>query len=145
MALASLSQIRIYHNSLSPDVSDPFLEEMSFNAESMLRDWIGNEEYDAAEIGLKDDNLQKDIFRKYRRFANAEMELVMYSALQKLNVVITNAGVIQTAQSQKFGEATVTIASPQQIEKMRAVYFQEAEKLVYGNSGSDELRLKIGG
>jgi hypothetical protein len=61
---------------------------------------------------------------------DAEAELVMYYGVAKLNLKISNLGIVQSSKSTNIGEGNFTIATPEQIRKLREDYVQTAREIV---------------
>jgi hypothetical protein len=68
--------------------------------------------------------------RKLTAFKNAAAELVFFFILPKINVVVSAEGVVTSAQSQKFGDATFKVATPKEIAEFQLQYLTAARKAV---------------
>jgi len=120
MSLADVLYIREYHNLASDLPPDSFILHMIRTAGRKLRKWVGDSIYNDAESPTPSDpNRAADL-------KDAESELTMFYAIPKLNLKIGDSGIIQSDQ---HGEGNFTLATPNQIEKIRKMYFSNAEDL----------------
>ena len=118
MSLTDTDFIREYHDLLENMPPDPFLNNMIRRGERKLRKWVGDEAYDDASSPTPSDP------DRAADLKDAEAELVIFYAIPKLNLKIGDSGILQSGQ---HGEGSYTLATPAQIEKLRAMYFQNAE------------------
>ncbi|MCP4214068.1 MAG: hypothetical protein GY765_05385 [bacterium] len=122
--------VRAYHELHAKKPGDTFLDKMIFNARKTLINWVGRPAYTAAINTLDAIEKSEEDEEKALSFQNAEAELVMRCAVAKLNVKVSDQGVVLAAKSQQFDEAVVTLATPGQIEKMQKQYWDAALALV---------------
>lgn len=120
------------HSQSAEDVPSGLIESHLFDADAELRDMTSDADVENAEtIADKEENERTaDETRKLEAFKRAFAELVFFFIVPKLNVVISREGVVQSADSKKFGDATFRIASPKEIDEIANRYKIRAKQLV---------------
>lgn len=121
MSLTDKTYIRDYHNFSELEPSDSFLDIMINRAKKKLISWVGIDSYTDAESETPTD------LDRAEDLKDAEAELVMYYGVAKLNLKISNLGIVQSSKSTDIGEGNFTIATPEQIRKLRTDYLQTAK------------------
>jgi hypothetical protein len=117
--LNDAASIREYHDFPTSRPSDTFITRHLKRATAKVKEWVGQAAYDEAASTPPPDPDKAETIK------DMEAELFMYYAVVKLNINIGDQGITQSIRSQDGG--TIMVASPNQIEKLRSFYFQNAE------------------
>lgn len=138
MSLTNPTYIRNYHSLPDDEPKDSFLELHIKRAKKKLIRWVGVEIYVDAESETPADQDRADDLK------DAEAELVMFYGVSKLNLKISNLGLVQSSKSTDMGEGNFTIASPVQVKKLQDNYWQFAMDIVNdympGSSGAVAIK-----
>jgi hypothetical protein len=130
MSISTPITIRANMNGLSSTVSDQLILDMIANAEKKLRKWIGDTLYDWTESIITATSPDPKDLLCATVIRNSEAALTMYYAIGNINVKVSAHGLVMSASSQQFGDATFSVATPQQVQQMKDQYFAMAEELV---------------
>ena len=121
---------------------DAFLLKRVKEAGIELKKWIGTTNYAAALAALEPNATPTDEeLEKAEAFQLAESALVMYFAIPRLNLKVSDQGLIQSANSKNFGDATFRVAAPTEIKQLQKIYWNSAWKLAsaYISTGTGPL------
>ena len=122
MPIVDIAYLREMHPALAGDrPSDPFLDRHIKIAARELKKWVGDTAYNDAASETPTDTDRAEALK------DAEAELVMFFALDKLNLHITTQGVILSSiEKSHLGTGTIATASPAQLKAMKQPYYDNA-------------------
>lgn len=122
MPIVDIAYLRGMHPALAGDrPGDPFLTKHINIAARELKKWVGDTAYNDAASETPTDTDRAEALK------DAEAELVMFFALDKLNLHITTQGVILSSiEKNNFGMGTIATASPTQLKQMKQPYYDNA-------------------
>ncbi len=120
MSLTDTTYIREYHSFSNDEPSDSFLEIQIRRARKKLTKLVGEAAYSDAALPVPTDESRTEDLK------DAEAELVMYYGVAKLNLKVSNLGIVQSSKSESIGDGSFQIATPEQIKKFRDDYYKNA-------------------